>query len=131
MPKPLKNSRIGIYECGIAGGVVTERDKHSIYGAYIGASTWAEFKSEIIPDLKKYNRLRDSEFPVLITSWRLRGSDPSKGPLGITRRSFPQPPRRKIPETEQWEAVIEVIDDSWRVTRVEGRRLVDVSYIVE
>ncbi|MCH8185418.1 MAG: hypothetical protein IH862_04880, partial [Chloroflexi bacterium] len=110
---------------------VAKGDKRSIYGDYIGVFNWDEFKSKIIPDLKKNNRLRGSEFPVLMISWRLRGRDPSKGPLAITRRSFPQPPRRKIPETEQWEAVIEVIDDSWRVTRVEGRRLVDVSFTVE
>jgi hypothetical protein len=129
MPKPLKNSRFGVYECSIAGGLVTKGNYR--YGNYGGVINWDEFIYKIIPDIKQNDRLRDCQFPVLITSWTLRGSDPSRGPLGISRRSFPQPPRRKIPETELWEAVIEVIDHSWRVTKVAGQRLVGASYIIK
>lgn len=118
MAQPLKNSRIGVYECGMAGGLVTKG--RYLWGDYVGVFSWDALISRIVPDLKGNSRLRDAQFPVLITSWQLRGHDASKGVLGISRRISPQPRRKKIQGTERWEAVI---DSSWRVTKVEGRRL--------
>ena len=120
MPEPLRNSRIGLYECSIDEGKVAKG--RYIRGDYVGVFTWADLISKIIPDLEQNDRIRGFTYPILVISWRLRGDDPSKGSLGISRRSNPQPRRRKIPRTERWEAVI---DDSGLATRVVGQKLVD------
>ena len=119
MPRPLRNSRLGFYECGIADGVVT-KGKY-IRGDYIGVFNWDDLVSKIIPDLRQNNRLRGFVYPFLVTSWQLRGSDPSKARLGISRGSLPQPRRKKITATERWEAII---DHSGQAIKVEGRRVV-------
>ncbi len=80
MPKPLKDSRIGVYKCTIVNGFVSKGDY--IRGDYIGVFTWDDLVSRIIPDLRQ-NRLKGSEYPVLITSWRLQEGDLSK-PLPMT-----------------------------------------------
>jgi hypothetical protein len=119
MSQPLQNSRIGIYECTVVDSCVSKG--RYIRGDYIGVFTWESLVSKIVPDIIENNRLKGSRYPILITSWQLGGGDPSKGSLGISRRGFPQPRRKRIPKTEHWEAVI---DHSGLATRVEGRRLV-------
>jgi len=136
MPRLLKNSRIGVYECSIANGCVTKG--RYICGYYIGMFTWDHFISEIIPDLRQY-RLTGSEYPILITSWRLQEGDPSKpipmpvlpqkltiksaGGLRNSKKMLGLPVRRKKnPSTETWEAVV---DHTGRVIKVVGQRLAD------
>ena len=119
MPRPLRNSRLGYYECSISDGVVT-KGKY-IRGDYVGVFNWDALVSEIIPDLRWNNRLMASEYPILVVSWQLRGSDPSRGTLGISRASFPRPRRYKIKATERWEAVIDHLNQAMRV---EGERVV-------
>ena len=120
MADSLRNSRIGIYECSVVEGRVIKGEY--IRSDYIGVFSWDALVSRILPDLKQNNRLRGHQLPVLIASWQLLGSDPSKGTLGISRRSFPQTRRRKVPGSERWEAII---DTSWHAIRVEAERLVE------
>lgn len=119
MPKPLRNRRIGIYRCGIVNGMVSKGRR--LRGDYVGVFNWDDLISRIIPDLRDNTRVGISDYPVPIASWQLRGTDPSKGVLGISRKSSPQPRREKIPETERWEAVVY---DTGRALRVEGRKVV-------
>ena len=115
MPGSLRNSRLGFYTCSIADGVVT-KGKH-LRGDYVGVFNWNDLVSKIIPDLIEYRRIDTSDYPVLLVSWQLRGTDLSKGPLGISRGSFTQPRRKKIPGTERWEAVIDHLGQAMRVER--------------
>jgi hypothetical protein len=135
MPKPPKDSRIGVYKCTIVNGFVSKGDY--IRGDYIGVFTWDDLVYRIIPDLRQY-RLRGSEYPVLITSWRLREGDPPK-PIPIPaphqklnvksvgvrdlKRMFGLPVRRKKdPRSETWEAVVYA---TGRAVKVVGQKLVD------
>ena len=137
MPKPLKNSRIGVYKCTIVNGLVSKGDP--IRYDYIGVFTWDGLVSRIIPDLIRQNRLKGSEYPILITSWRLQEGDPSKplpmpvppqkltvksaGGVRNLKRIVGLPVRRKKnPRTETWEAVV---DDTGRAIKVIGQKLVD------
>lgn len=140
MSRPLKNSRIGVYKCSIVNGFVSKVKGGRIRGDYIGVFTWDDLISRIIPDLRQ-NRLKGSEYPVLVTSWRLQKGDPSK-PLPITvprnrltvkaagglrnfKRMVGMPVRRKKdPRTETWEAVVY---DTGRAIKVVGQRLVEQS----
>ncbi len=138
MPKPLKNSRIGVYKCTMVNGFVSRGEY--IRGNYIGVFTWDDLVSRIIPDLRQ-NRLKGSEYPVLITSWRLQEGNLSK-PLPMTvprnrltvkaagglrnlKRMVGMPVRRKKdPRTETWEAVV---DGTGRAIKVVGQRLIEQS----
>ncbi len=136
MPKPRKNSRIGVYKCTIVNGFVSKGEY--IRGDYIGVFTWDDLISRIIPDLRQY-RLEISQYPVLITSWRLQQGDPSKpmpmpaphqklngksaGGLRNLKRMLGLPIRRKKnPGTETWEAVVY---DTGQAIKVIGNKLVD------
>ena len=134
MPKPLKNSRIGVYKCTVVNGFVSKGEY--IRGNYIGVFTWDDLISRIIPDLRQY-RLEISQYPVLITSWRLQQGDPSKsmpdpsqkltaksaGGVRNMKKMLGWPIRRKKdPRTESWEAVVY---DTGQAIKVIGKKLVD------
>lgn len=140
MPKPLKDSRIGVYKCTIANGFVSKVKGGYIRGDYIGVFTWDDLISRIIPDLRQY-RLEISQYPVLITSWRLQQGAPSKpmpmpaphqklngksaGGLRNLKRMLGMPVRcKKDPRTETWEAVV---DSTGRAVKVVGQRLIEQS----
>ncbi len=136
MPKPLKDSRIGVYKCTIVNGLVSKGEY--IRGYYIGVFKWDQLISNIIPDLKQY-RLEVSQYPVLITLYRLQHGDHPK-PLSIivpsqkltvksaggvrnAKRMLGMPvSRKKDPRTETWEAVVY---DTGRVIKVVGQRLIE------
>ncbi len=134
MPKPLKNSRIGVYECTITNGAVS-KGKPIRYD-YKGVFTWDDLISNIIPDLRQNCRLEISQYPVLITFWRLQKGNPPKPKSGAQatktngsltlyalRRQFGIPLRRtKDPQSETWEAVVY---DTGRAIKVIGQKLVD------
>jgi len=140
MPKTLKGSRIGIYKCTIANGFVSKDKPGYLRGEYIGVFTWDDLVSRIIPDLRKY-RLKASDYPVLITSWRLRaGALPKSLPMNVAPQKFTvkamgglrnlkkmlgMPVRRKKdPLSETWEAVV---DSSDRAFKVVGQRIIEPS----
>ena len=140
MPKPLKDSRIGIYKCSIVNGFVSKVKGGYVRGDYIGVFTWDDLVSRIIPDLRQ-NRLKGSEYPILITSWRLQEGDPSKplpmpvpsqkltvksagGVRGLKRILGLPVRRKKNPRTETWEAVVY---DTGQAIKVIGKKLVDQS----
>lgn len=137
MPRPLRDSRIGVYECNIVDRSIIKGSY--ICGDYIGVFTWDYLISAVIPDLRQKKTARwPFQYPVLIASWRLQQGDPAKplpipvshGKLNISRvglakakRMVGLPVRRKKnPRTETWEAVV---DESGCAIRVVGRRLAD------
>jgi hypothetical protein len=112
--RTLRNSRIGVYECSIsANGIVTKG--RYIRGDYISVFNWDNFNEKILPDYLRNNRLRGATFPVLVASWQLEGTDPSKGVLGLSRKSLNLAPRKKRLGSEQWEAVIDSFGNSYMV----------------
>ncbi len=134
MPRPLKDSRIGIYECTITNGLVS-KDKPIRYD-YKGVFTWDDLISNIIPDLRQNRRLQISQYPVLITSWRLQKGDLSKPKPGAQttktngsltvyalRRQVGIPlKRKKDPRSETWEAVVY---ETGRAVKIRGHKLMD------
>lgn len=120
MTRQLKSARIGVYECTLNGNFVS---KGKWVKGYYGLFRDDLLDSMIIPDIKAAKRAGwNFEFPVLIVSYYLSGGDmpkPLAKPLGklsvksaggVTRlrRMIGIPVRRKkIPNTETWEAVID------------------------
>jgi hypothetical protein len=135
MPKKLRNSRYGVYECDITEGLITKG--RYITGDYIGVFTWDDLITEIIPDIREAKQAGwVFEYPVLVASWRLQTSGPpnplstpvGEGKLTISRaglqnvkRMLGLPLRRhKDPRTETWEAVVDASD---RAIKVVGRQV--------
>lgn len=136
MSKPLKDSRIGVYQCTIVNGLVSKGEY--IRGYYIGVFTWDQLISNIIPDLKQY-RLKGFEYPILITSWMLQEGAPteplprlvpsrkltlkSAGGVRAMKKILGLPvSRKKNPRTETWEAVVY---DTSHAVKVIGKKLVE------
>jgi len=133
--KQLKSARIGVYECRLGGGFVS---KGKWVKGYYGLFRDALLDSMIIPDLKDAKRAGwDFEFPVLIVSYYLGKGDIPKplpkppGSLSVKsaggvialRRMIGIPVRRKkIPNTETWEVVI---DARGQVFKVQEHKLRD------
>jgi len=138
VPKPLKDSRIGVYKRTIANGFVNKGEY--IRGDYIGVFTWNDLIARIIPDLKQ-NRLKPSDYPVLITSWQLKPGNPSKpmpmpaprnkltvkaagGKRNLKKMLGMPVGRKKDPRTEIWEAVVDSTDRAFKVV---GQRIIEQS----
>jgi hypothetical protein len=128
-----KSVRIGIYECRVDGSFISKgkwvKGYYGLYGDDL-------LDSMIIPDLKDAKRAGwNFDFPVLVVSYCLgKGDSPkplprppgklsvkSAGGVVALRRMLGIPVRRKkIPETETWEVVI---DSQGQVFEVEGHKL--------
>ncbi|MCI0439260.1 MAG: hypothetical protein L0177_09040 [Chloroflexi bacterium] len=120
MPRSLRNSRIGFYECSIGPNKAISKGKY-IRGCYVGVFNWDDLISKIIPDLMENKRIPVDKYPVLIISWQLRGGDPSSLGIPISRRPIPPARRKRIAASEHWEAVVY---QTGLAVRVEGDRLV-------
>ena len=121
MTSRIRNSRIGMYECDISPDGTIKKG-HYIRGDYIGVFNWDDLVNKIIPDVIDNDRIPRDKYPVLIASWQLRGSRPSRSvPFAISVIGMNYPRRKKIEDTQQWEAVLYI---SGEVQRVEGHRLV-------
>jgi hypothetical protein len=136
MPKPLKDSRYGVYKGTITNGFVSRGNY--VCGDYIGVFTWDQLIANIVPDLRQY-RLETSDYPVLITSWRLKAGDPPKslpenvpsqklnvkaaGGLRDLKEMIGMPlKRKKVASSEIREAVV---DSTERAVKVVGQRLLE------
>lgn len=135
MAKQLKSARIGVYECHLDRSFIS---KGKWITGYYGLYRDALLDSMIIPDLKDAKGAGwDFEFPLLVVSYYLGRGDSSKplprpqGKLTVKsaggviklRRMVGIPIRRKkIPETETWEAVI---DSQGQAFEVVGHKLKD------
>ena len=139
MPKPLRDSKYGVYKCTVVDGFVSKVKGGYIRGDHIGVFTWDQLIDNIIPDFIQNRRLEISQYPVLITSWRLKQGDPPKpipmpetphkltlksaGGKRKAKRMLGLPlKRKKAPGSETWQAV--VYSDG-RAVKVIGQRLAE------